>query len=47
MKLIGGILAVILLTFVPLVTKVCIDEIEITRKGWNYLENYVDTVTEK
>ena len=47
MKLIGGILAVILLAFVPLVTKVCIDEIEITRKGWNYLENYVDTVTDK
>lgn len=47
MKLIGGILAIILLTLVPLVTKVCVDEIGIVRKGWNNLENYVDIVSDK
>lgn len=47
MKLAGGVLAIILLVFVPLVTKVCIDEIGITRENWNTLENYIDIVKDK
>ncbi len=47
MKIIGGVLAIVLLMFVPLVTKIAVDEIGIMRKSWNAVENYVDIVNDK
>lgn len=47
MKIIGGVLAIVLLMFVPLTTRVAIDEIGIMRKSWNYTCNYVDIVNDK
>lgn len=47
MKIIGGVLAVLLLVFVPLVSYICVDEIALTRENWNQLENYIDIVCDK
>lgn len=46
-KIVGGILAIILLVFVPLVSKICVDEIAMVRKNWNAVENYTDIVCDK
>jgi len=47
MKLVGAILAVLLLIFVPIVTAVEKNDIGIERTAWNCLQNYTDIIADK
>jgi len=47
MKLIGAILALLLLVFIPIVTAVEKSDIGIERTAWNSVQNYVDIIADK
>lgn len=47
MKLVGAILTVLLLIFVPIVTAVEKTDIGIERTAWNCLQNYMDIIADK
>jgi hypothetical protein len=47
MKIIGAILTVLLLVFVPIVTAVEKNDIGIERTAWNTLQNYTDIIADK
>lgn len=46
-KIIGGLLAVVLLVFIPLVSSACISNLRTERLSWNYLELYTDIISDK
>jgi len=47
LKLVGAILTVLLLIFVPIVTAVEKTDIGIERTAWNCLQNYTDIIADK
>ena len=47
MKMIGAVLAVLLLIFVPIVTAVEKNDIGIERTAWNCVQNYTDIIADK
>lgn len=46
-KMIGGLLTVILLVFIPLLSSACISNLRTERLSWNYLELYTDIIADK
>ena len=47
MKLMGAILAILLLIFIPIVTAVEKNDIGIERTTWNCVQNYTDIISDK
>jgi translation initiation factor IF-1 len=47
MKIIGAVLAVLLLIFIPIVTAVEKNDIGIERTAWNCVQNYTDIIADK